>query len=66
MTRLWADWSGVQIPAGPRVFPLLQSVQTNSGNCQVSYSKVTSSSFLRVQWPWHQADHTSSATKVKR
>ena len=51
MTRLWAGWSEVQIPARPRDFPLLQSVQTNSGNSPASYSEGTSSSFSTVQWP---------------
>ena len=48
MTRLWAGWSWVRIPAGTRDLSLLQSIQTGSGSHPVSYWMGTG--VLSVGW----------------
>jgi len=49
---------GVQIPAGAGNFSLQHCVKTGSRAHPVSYPVATRSSFLKVKWSGHEADHS--------
>jgi hypothetical protein len=52
------DWIMVRIPAGGGNFSLRHRVQTGSGAHQTSYTMGNGGSFLEINRPWHEADHS--------
>jgi hypothetical protein len=64
--RLWAGWSGVEMPVWTRDDSLLQHVQTCYGPTQPPSSVHTGLLSLGVKWPGHEVNQSPpSSTKVK-
>jgi len=56
VTRLWAEWSGVEFAAGARNYSLLPNMQTDCGSCPSPSSVVLGIVSLGVKRLGDEAD----------